>query len=545
MRNDPKNQTQSRRPSRRPLASIVATLAVILTAVTLTNCAGLTSASTQSTTSGAGVLAASATTLAFGGVPTGSAAVKSLSVTNTGTGMVNIAQATISGSSFSLMSGDGTAALAAGQSATVQVQFAPASAAAATGELVIASNASNPSLTIALSGTGTPGEMSVAPSSVAFGNVADGTTGSQVITLKNTGTASLTVSSESVTGTAFSVTGFTAQTLASNSSMSFSTVFAPKSPGAVSGSISVSTSVSGSPIVIPLTGTGASPAMSITPSSVTFGSVADGTSDSQTITVKNTGTVDLVVSSESVTGPGFSVTGFAAQTVAPNGSMAFDAVFAPITAGGASGSVSLSTNVPGSPTAINFSGTGTASTLSLSASPTTLTFGTVNVGNNKSLGVTLKNNGNSNITISGINGASGPFSASGVSAGTTLTPSQSATLNVTFTPTTSGGASATITIASNSTTAPSISVSGTGAATAPSVSLSWTPSSSSDVVGYNVYRGAISGGPYTKLTPSPLPSALDTDTTVSSGQTYYYVVTAVDSSNNESADSNQAVASVP
>jgi fibronectin type 3 domain-containing protein len=77
------------------------------------------------------------------------------------------------------------------------------------------------------------------------------------------------------------------------------------------------------------------------------------------------------------------------------------------------------------------------------------------------------------------------------------------------------------------------------------VNLSWTPSPSSDVVGYNVYRGTISGGPYTKLTSSPLPSALDTDTTVASGQTYYYVVTAVDSSNNESADSNQAVASVP
>jgi fibronectin type 3 domain-containing protein len=70
-------------------------------------------------------------------------------------------------------------------------------------------------------------------------------------------------------------------------------------------------------------------------------------------------------------------------------------------------------------------------------------------------------------------------------------------------------------------------------------------SSSSGIVGYNVYRGTISGGPYAKVTPSPVTSLGDTDSSVSSGQTYYYVVTAVDSSNNESADSNQAVASIP
>jgi fibronectin type 3 domain-containing protein len=75
------------------------------------------------------------------------------------------------------------------------------------------------------------------------------------------------------------------------------------------------------------------------------------------------------------------------------------------------------------------------------------------------------------------------------------------------------------------------------------VNLSWSPSSSAGIVSYNVYRGTISGGPYTKLTSVASPGA--TDSSVSPGQTYYYVVTAVDSSNNESADSNQAVAAVP
>ena len=120
--------------------------------------------------------------------------------------------------------------------------------------------------------------------------------------------------------------------------------------------------------------------MSLTPSSAAFGNVADGTNNSQTITLQNTGTVNLVVSSDTVTGTGFSVTGFVAQTLAPNASMTFNAVFAPASAGSATGSISVSTNIPDSPTAISLSGTGTAATHVLGASPTTLSFGSVNLG---------------------------------------------------------------------------------------------------------------------------------------------------------------------
>jgi hypothetical protein len=80
---------------------------------------------------------------------------------------------------------------------------------------------------------------------------------------------------------------------------------------------------------------------------------------------------------------------------------------------------------------------------------------------------------------------------------------------------------------------------------AHSVALSWTASTSSTVTGYNVYRGAVSGGPYTKLTASPVTAVAYTDFAVQAGQTYYYVTTAVDGSGNESAYSNQAQAVVP
>lgn len=78
-----------------------------------------------------------------------------------------------------------------------------------------------------------------------------------------------------------------------------------------------------------------------------------------------------------------------------------------------------------------------------------------------------------------------------------------------------------------------------------SASLSWTASTSPNVTGYNVYRGTTSGGPYTKLNSALIVATSYLDGTVLAGQTYYYVATAVDSSNAESAYSNQAQAVIP
>ncbi len=75
-----------------------------------------------------------------------------------------------------------------------------------------------------------------------------------------------------------------------------------------------------------------------------------------------------------------------------------------------------------------------------------------------------------------------------------------------------------------------------------SVTLNWSPSTTTGVI-YNVYRGTVSGGPYTLLI-SGLTSTTYTDTNVQSGSTYYYVTTAVDSSG-ESPYSNMIQAVIP
>jgi fibronectin type 3 domain-containing protein len=67
----------------------------------------------------------------------------------------------------------------------------------------------------------------------------------------------------------------------------------------------------------------------------------------------------------------------------------------------------------------------------------------------------------------------------------------------------------------------------------------------STVVGYNAYFSASSGGPYTKLTGSPVAATSYTDSAVQSGETCYFVVTSVDSSNTESDYSAEVSALVP
>jgi hypothetical protein len=76
------------------------------------------------------------------------------------------------------------------------------------------------------------------------------------------------------------------------------------------------------------------------------------------------------------------------------------------------------------------------------------------------------------------------------------------------------------------------------------VALNWTPSTSANVSGYKIYRGTTSGGPYT-LVQSLGATASYTDNTALSGQTYYYVLTAVDSTGAESSYSNQTQAVIP
>jgi len=288
----------------------------------------------------------------------------------------------------------------------------------------------------------------------------------------------------------------------------------------------------------------AQPQLSAIPMSASFPAVATGSTSSQTITLQNGGTASATISSVSVTGTGFGTSYLALPiSIAAGQSMTFNVVFAPSSAGNVTGSIALVSNAPNSPLIISTSGSSIASTALLSSSTSSLDFGSVLLGSSSSLGATLTNTGNASVTISNVLVNGMGFAVSGASANTTLAPGQTAALNVTFAPSATGSVAGSIAIGSNAGTL-SIALAGSGAQqSSHSVALSWDPSTSV-VVGYYVYR-VLADGTYAKINSAPVVLTDYTDTKVQSGQTYTYVVTAVDSSNVESDHSDPVLATIP
>jgi hypothetical protein len=159
----------------------------------------------------------------------------------------------------------------------------------------------------------------------------------------------------------------------------------------------------------------------------------------------------------------------------------------------------------------------------------------------------LSNGGTASVTITQATVTGAGFSTTGLTVPTTIPPGGNTTFNAVFAPSSAGAVNGFLSLVSNATGSPTtVSLSGTGAVlSSHSAALTWVSSSSSDVLGYFVYRGTVTGGPYTKQNPSPDAGLSFTDSALFSGQSYFYVVTAVDSNFVESGFSNEVSASIP
>ena len=487
--------------------------------------------------------------VSFGSVNVGASTPQALTVTNVGNATMNISNVTAAGAGYSVTGLSLPISVAAGQSASFTANFAPTITGSAPGSVTIISNAPSSPTVIGLTGAGVQGQLTANPLAAVFGNTPVGTTGSHAITLTNGGSASVTISQATPAGSGFAIAGLAIPlTLTAGQTSTFSATYTPTTTGAATGSITLTSNAPSPVTTISLSGDGTQPVIGATPSSVSFGNVTVGAPNSQTILLQNSGTASLTISQASVSGAGFSISGLTLPaTIAAGSSTTFNVAYAPTSAGNATGSISLVNNSSNSTYAIPVSATGVAAILQLSASSSSLTFTNINVGSSSSQNVILTNNGNSNVTLSNFSISGQGFSATGAQAGLIIAAGQTATLSVTFTPASAPTVSGSVTVTSNATNSPlTISLSGTGVqAVSHSVTLSWDASTSSTVVGYNVYRSTVSGGPYTLLTSSPIAATTYTDMTVQAGVTYYYVVTAVDASGNESAYSNEASVTVP
>lgn len=289
------------------------------------------------------------------------------------------------------------------------------------------------------------------------------------------------------------------------------------------------------------------PAIQVSASSINFTNTVVGVSSSQALIINNPGTATLSITQINETGSVFSIPGLSLPLNVSAGRQASITVgFLPTSAGAFSGNLSIVSNAGTSPTSIGLSGSGVAATLTLGISPASLSFGSVTTATlSAAQNVVVTNTGNSNVLISQVNLSGAGYIMTGGSA-VTLAPGQKMTLTVQFGPNAVGTVNGSVSIVSNAPGSPAtVLLTGTGIAPVSHIAaLTWSPSTSS-IAGYNVYRGTVAGGPYTKINLALVGTLNYSDSTVQSGIVYHYVTTSVDSSGNESVFSNEASATIP
>ncbi len=304
--------------------------------------------------------------------------------------------------------------------------------------------------------------------------------------------------------------------------------------------------------------TASGPVLTVSANSFNFNTVVVGQSATQTLHLTNSGNAPLQISSLSLSNQQFAFSGPSfPRTVLPTQSLDYALEFAPTTAGNASASLIITSDATHSPAAVSLAGVAEKVVVALQVTPTSINFGNENLQSTATQNVTLQNTGDVNVTINGVAAVGSGFGYSGLSPGLSLSPNQQVTFQVWFRPQTSGGALGTVSILSANLTSPeTVSLTGDGVSSSPTPSPTPTPASlptvqltwnasPSVVVGYRVYRSTTSGNFYSPLFSTPLDALTFDDSTVTSGETYYYVVTAVDANGVESLYSNQATASVP
>jgi hypothetical protein len=530
---------------------------VFLALASMLGCQGLSSAPNKSSSTPPsndtkpGQLTVTPASISLGIVKVGNNQSAPATLSNTGASSLTVTQATVTGTGFSVSGLSFPVILATGKSQAFTVIFTPTSAGAVKGNLAFANTGLAPTVNVPLSGgTAQAGTVTPSPSSLNFGSVQVGNNQVLSETLTNSGGSSITVTQANLTGTGFSVSGLNLPLiLAAGQNQSFSVTFTPTSAGSSSGNLAIISDASNPTLNVSLSGNGlAAGALTPSPSSLSFGNVQVGNNQQIIETLTNSGGVNITVSQAAVTGTGFSMSGLNPPLLlTPGEHYAFSVTFTPPSSGNDTGSVSIVSNASNPNLAIPLTGTGTPVPAGqLSVAPTSLDFGNVVVGTDAGLPGTLTANGQS-VTVTAGNLTSSAFVLSGLSFPVVIPAGQHVQFTVTFTPQGNGVASGNVSFASNASNSPTVeSLTGTG--TPPpqhTVSLSWTASKSQGIIGYNIYRGTKSGGPYAKVNSVLNPSTLYTDATVVDGTTYYFVTTAVNSSNDESAHSNQTQAVIP
>jgi hypothetical protein len=428
---------------------------------------------------GSGALAVvSTSSLSFGNQPQGSTSpAKTVTLFNQGNQpltVTNVAPTGPDANQFALQANNcDSQPIAGGASCTINVVFAPQAIGPYQAEIDILDNSGGLSAAkqvIALSGTGVAASpiANLLPASLTFGTLAIGTTsGPQPITLRNLGSAALTLSQVTFTGPdaanfAVAPSGTTCpigSTVAIGASCLVQIDFAPQTSGAKNSTVNFVDNASGSPQSISLSGTAIAPALQISPTSLTFAAQSVGTpSPSQTITLSSTATSSVTINRITITGANagdFTENGNCSAVLGAGASCQVIVIFKPTAAGNRSASISISDNAAGNPHSLSLTGTATQAAVSLS--PSTLNFANQLVGTASApVALTVTNTGSGALVIGSIafSGANATdFTQKNTCTGP-VAPAATCLINVTFMPSAVGSRTAAMVLADNASNAP-------------------------------------------------------------------------------------------
>lgn len=416
-------------------------------------------------------------------------------VTNTGTANLSLSGLSFSGAQASDFSLAGTNActstttLTPSSSCTLVVRYDPAAAGSSSATLSITSNAASSPHSVALSGTATPTprpRISLSSLALTYGSLQVGTPGSQSITVENAGDAPLNFSAFTLSGGAAadftrSGTCALASALAPLAQCALTVTFNPSAAGSRSASLAVVSDASNGTASVSLTGTGVPvPAPVVTLSALSglpleFGSqTVNGLYPSRRVTLTNSGNADLVTSSVTVEGAGFSNASAAAcpTTLVAGAACDIEIAFSPTAANTQfNGNVRVISNAAGSPHTAALHGTGVVTAVpSVVWLPlvSRLDFGQVNAGAVSAVqSATLRNNGPGGVRLTVLNAVGADSAAFSVTTGTcqmtdTLFEGQTCRIDISFAPATAGTKTARVQVASTGSFPTDLNLTGIG-----------------------------------------------------------------------------------
>lgn len=386
-------------------------------------------------------------------------------------------------------------------------------------------------------------ELTRSPSLLRFGNVDVGQTETLMVTLTNGGQSNVTVSQVSISDPAFATPNLTLPLVVpAGQSVEVSISFTPGTTGWSPGLIKFLSNATNASLSVQAGGTGVdSEAVTVKPSSLSFGQVPVGGNSSRPLVLTNARSWSITISGIQITGAGFTVSGPTFPVTLSRGqSLALTVNYTPQSAGLQGGSVLVS----GPGLCVPLAGTGTTTGMGqLSITPASLNYSNVPVGTTDTLPITVSATGAS-VTVTSASSSSPRFVLTGASFPVTIASGQSMSFGVAFTPQSSGTVSGALSFSSTASDSQlKESLTGIGTVTPYSVSLSWNQSSGA--MGYNVYRSTSSSGSFSKINPAVDNNTAYSDSTVASGNTYYYAATSVNSSGVESSLSTPVKVAVP